>query len=448
MRGLALVALVACGGGAPAPAPTAASGVPVTVEVSYAGAWPEDIETAVVLPLEQVLSGQPKVTTVRSLATVGRARIVLWFASGTDASEAALGVASALDGARARLPAEVAPPTVQRGDPDAPPDLAYLARSDKLPRGDISELLQRGVADQVAGQAGTSRVEVRGATSLRIEVAVDADRARAMGITTDELITAIVDAKMSDVAALESVVIAQLSHVPVLVKDVATVARTAAPPDPDEPLGLAIWLQSPAQRTAIAGAVAKMAADASPLLVLEPAPASAPRSTYILELVGPDHDALDAAASSIAADLPSVTFERAHPAATQRRVDYEIDPAQAARLNVPVQRIELVTRALQAPLVRPGGTFEFLGLGSERDLDRSSVRGSDGAAIPLSMLVTATGGAGALPRYRIDRQPALAVNVHLGSGSLGDLQHLLGNHPKLAHDGMSKLPRARLVTRK
>ncbi|MGB3278784.1 MAG: efflux RND transporter permease subunit, partial [Pseudorhodobacter sp.] len=86
----------------------------VTVSTAWDGAGAEDVDRAIVQVLEPALLSVDGVTDATSLASEGNARITLEFEPGTDLSQAAEDVQSAVDSIRP-LPADADDPVIRRG---------------------------------------------------------------------------------------------------------------------------------------------------------------------------------------------------------------------------------------------------------------------------------------------------------------------------------------------
>ncbi len=154
----------------------------VTVSVSWPGAGPEDVDSAIVQRIEPALLTVAGVENTSATATEGRAVISAEFAPGTDMAEALDAVKAAVDGVR-DLPEDADPPEIDR--------VRWHDRvTDVVITGPVErDLLARFADDLVARlhAAGVSRVETIGIADPAIVVELDAGRLIARDIPAAEV---------------------------------------------------------------------------------------------------------------------------------------------------------------------------------------------------------------------------------------------------------------------
>ena len=95
---------------------------PATVNVSLRlpGASPDEMTSAVVMPIENALSGIAGIDQMTATVTAGgSASITVRFVLERDLDDAANSVREKVAGAMKNVPPEVLPPIVQKADPDA-----------------------------------------------------------------------------------------------------------------------------------------------------------------------------------------------------------------------------------------------------------------------------------------------------------------------------------------
>src|SRR6185295_6631508 len=93
----------------------------VNVSVQLPGASPEEMITAVLMPIENALSGVGGIDQMTSMATPGSGNINLRFVLERDLEDAANPVREKVAGAMRYVPPQVLPPVIQKADPDAVP---------------------------------------------------------------------------------------------------------------------------------------------------------------------------------------------------------------------------------------------------------------------------------------------------------------------------------------
>ena len=88
----------------------------LSITTDYEGVAPEEIETLISRPMEQIVSSAPGVERVSSTSSEGRSAVRVEFAYGMDIEVAADEVRSRLDRGRRALPDDVDPPTIFKFD--------------------------------------------------------------------------------------------------------------------------------------------------------------------------------------------------------------------------------------------------------------------------------------------------------------------------------------------
>ncbi|HRP07780.1 MAG TPA: efflux RND transporter permease subunit, partial [Gemmatimonadales bacterium] len=162
----------------------------LTIRTMYPGAAPEEVSRFVSEPIENAVGNTPGLLEVRSVARSGEATTTLRFNWGTDMQKTVLTVRENLDNARSALPDAADRPTLLTSDPGerpiavlgltGPGDLRSIART--------AEDVHKRRLEQLAGVAS---VAVVGEPADEIMVDIDLVKSRALGITPDEVRTAI-----------------------------------------------------------------------------------------------------------------------------------------------------------------------------------------------------------------------------------------------------------------
>lgn len=186
----------------------------LTVRTTYTGAAAAEVSRFVAEPIEEALSATPGLVELRSVSRNGESTTIARFGWGTDMAATVLTVRERLDNARSRLPERADRPTLLTSDPGerpiavlavrgiasrtvqgvggdssreratiAPPDLRTLART-------ADEVHARRM-EQIAGVAS---VAVVGAPEDEVRIELDAERLRAVGLTPDDVATAVKNA--------------------------------------------------------------------------------------------------------------------------------------------------------------------------------------------------------------------------------------------------------------
>src|SRR3954471_653968 len=101
----------------------------VTVTVSIKGATPEEVNTQIILPLEEALSTISGMDEMTTQATEGSSRITCKFNLERDINGAAQDVREKVAAAVHLLPPNIDPPVIVKVDPDSDPILTMLVGS-------------------------------------------------------------------------------------------------------------------------------------------------------------------------------------------------------------------------------------------------------------------------------------------------------------------------------
>jgi len=158
----------------------------VTVTTVYAGAAPEEIETAVTKPLEDAVSGVPGLKSLTSQSQEGVSSLMLEFHIGTDLDVAASDVREKIDAAVGQLPDDVKKPVIMKLDVAALPVLSF-GISSKRSGAEIRELADNVISDRLRKVPGVASVAAAGGDIREILVAVDKDRLRAYDMSIDTI---------------------------------------------------------------------------------------------------------------------------------------------------------------------------------------------------------------------------------------------------------------------
>ena len=222
----------------------------LTVRTIYAGAAAEEVSRLVAEPIENAVGATPGLIEMRSVSRNGECSTTLKFAWGTDMKKTQLQVRERLDAARGQIPDDAARPTLLTSDPGERP-IAVLALTGPGDLRAVARTAENVHARQLEQIKGIASVAVVGNPTDEIRVDVDPDRARALGLTPDDIATAITSAntnatggtirrgqyrfsvrtltELSDPAQIRDIPIGQASR-NIRLADIATVTPASADP--------------------------------------------------------------------------------------------------------------------------------------------------------------------------------------------------------------------------
>lgn len=162
----------------------------LVVHTTEQGAAPAEVERFLSEPIEQAVSTVAGVQEVESVSRDGISLVTVEFAWGTDMDFAALNVRERLDAIGDGLPEMATRPTVLRLDPRSEPIMAISVAGDaSLP--ELKELAEQVFRRRLEQIDGVARAATTGGLEREIHVEVDPERLDALGISLDDVATAL-----------------------------------------------------------------------------------------------------------------------------------------------------------------------------------------------------------------------------------------------------------------
>lgn len=166
----------------------------LTIRTEYEGAAPEVVENLVTRPLEEMLSIVGGLVEISSVSSPGLSEIILEFTWGTDMNVAQQDVRDRLDLFDA--PQELTEkPVILRYDPTldpvmqaaitTPPGTAPGSEREKQLLTEIRDTTERHLKSDLEAKAGIAQVLVKGGQEAEVQVLVDPQRAKGLGLTME-----------------------------------------------------------------------------------------------------------------------------------------------------------------------------------------------------------------------------------------------------------------------
>jgi HAE1 family hydrophobic/amphiphilic exporter-1 len=143
--------------------------------------------TAVVIPIENALSGVSGIDQLQSNINSGSASITVRFVLERDLEDAANAVREKVAGAMRRVPPQVLPPIVQKQDPDASPVMSIVLSSTSMSLRTLSEIADKQVKRALESVDGVGEVTMNGDLPREVHVIVDIEKLNAHGLSIDEV---------------------------------------------------------------------------------------------------------------------------------------------------------------------------------------------------------------------------------------------------------------------
>ncbi len=165
----------------------------LTVSAQYPGASPETMASTVATPLETEFGQMlPGLTQMTSASVLGNTQITLQFGLGINLGNAETLVLEAMNAAQGSLPkAMPTPPTFRAINPSDSPILILAMQSDQAPITTVDDYAENLVEQQISQLPGVGQVLVGGQQTPAIRVQVDPARLAAMGMTLEDVHTAL-----------------------------------------------------------------------------------------------------------------------------------------------------------------------------------------------------------------------------------------------------------------
>ena len=165
----------------------------LTVRTTYKGAAATEVSRFIAEPVEEAIAATPGLVDLRSVSRTGEVTTTMQFAWGTDMAATVLQVRERLDNARTNLPERADRPTLLTSDPGERP-IAVLGLTASGDLRSIARTAKDVHARRLEQLAGIASVAVVGEPKDEIRVDVDPERARALGVTPDDIAKAVREA--------------------------------------------------------------------------------------------------------------------------------------------------------------------------------------------------------------------------------------------------------------
>ena len=174
----------------------------LTVRTEYEGAAPEDVEKLVTRPLEELLSIVGGMVEISSISSAGLSEVILEFTWDTDMKVAQQDVRDRLDLFSA--PRELTEkPVILRYDPTLDP-VMRVAITPSMPNDrpvsreetyaaltSIRDSAERQLKSDLEAESGIAQVAIKGGQELEVQVLVDAERLKSLGLSLSYLVSSL-----------------------------------------------------------------------------------------------------------------------------------------------------------------------------------------------------------------------------------------------------------------
>ncbi|WP_224247412.1 efflux RND transporter permease subunit [Hyalangium gracile] len=158
----------------------------VIVNTVYRGAGPGEIETQVIKPIEDAVAGISGVEKIHSWSRENLGTVTVQFTLSTELDAAVQEVRDKVANVANKLPDDADAPVVSRVDLSASPILTY-AVSAELSSQALRKLIDDRIKPALAQLEGAAEVRVTGGDVREVQVDIDLDKARAVGVAPVEI---------------------------------------------------------------------------------------------------------------------------------------------------------------------------------------------------------------------------------------------------------------------
>lgn len=148
----------------------------ITIYTTYDGVAPEDMETLISRPLEELVGGVSGLQQVRSLSSQGSSVIKLYFDWGTDLYQAQNDVRKQVDFARRAIPDEADQPIIFAYDPNQEPVMVLALSSISRSPVEMRSFATQQLEQRFERIPGIASAETSGGLERQINIWMDTDK--------------------------------------------------------------------------------------------------------------------------------------------------------------------------------------------------------------------------------------------------------------------------------
>jgi len=168
----------------------------ITVSTSYPNAGPEEVEQLVTRPVEEVVAAVPGVQEITSTSTEGTSNVRISFVWGANLDEATNDVRDRLERIVNRLPENADRPRVRKFDTANTP-VALIGVAGRLDPIEMRQIIDDRIRPRLERVPGVAAMDVWGGLEREIRVEVNPERLQALGLSLDDIRSALRDANVN-----------------------------------------------------------------------------------------------------------------------------------------------------------------------------------------------------------------------------------------------------------
>ena len=162
----------------------------VTVSTRLPGASPEEIESQITKPIEEVLNTISGIDELRSTTLEGTSVVVVQFTLDKDANVAAQEVRDKVATVIGQLPRDTDPPIIERLDFDAAPVLSISVYGER-PLREITEIADKQIKQRLESVKDIGSIQIVGGSKREIQIWLNAQKLQSYRLSIDQIRNAI-----------------------------------------------------------------------------------------------------------------------------------------------------------------------------------------------------------------------------------------------------------------
>ena len=163
----------------------------ITITTRLPGASPEEVETQLTKPIEEVVNTINGLDELRSTTSEGVSQVLAIFKLEKDPEVAANDVRDKIGTILAKFPEGTEPPIIQKFDPDAAPILALVVSGQRSDR-ELTEIADKALKRPLETVSGVGSISFVGDRKREIQILVNPDRLAAYGISIAQVKAALI----------------------------------------------------------------------------------------------------------------------------------------------------------------------------------------------------------------------------------------------------------------
>jgi hydrophobic/amphiphilic exporter-1 (mainly G- bacteria), HAE1 family len=223
----------------------------ITVTTTFRGASPEEVETSVTKPIEEIVNTIQGVDELSSVSREGVSRVTVQFFLDRNRDSAAQDVRDKVSSILSRLPTGTDLPVIDKFDIDASPVMSISVSAPRDLR-EITYITDKRLKQNLETVRDVGAVNIVGGRTRAVQVAVDIDQLRARGLAIEDVRSALLQqnlevpggrveqssrelvvrtlGRMESVKDFNQIVVANVGGQPILLRDLARVTDSEEQP--------------------------------------------------------------------------------------------------------------------------------------------------------------------------------------------------------------------------